>query len=199
MSLRFYLFWCTLGHMDFTKQFNAATLLPEISQLPEGDVFAASKAAVTPPFITVNDDPAVIPGVVGYKLDYRCRRFFMGKELEAIDQNTKIFTDRDESAELRDTLDLCLKGRAIIQKRLDTILPDGSIVVWLEWAIPVARTAPDTSADPADARLPADKLLSPERVTPRSRAEDALEDREAPAAARPEDEEGESYEDEDPW
>lgn len=177
--------------MDFAKLLNTAMQRPDGATAP-GDLFDTANA-VELPVEDIADDPRVIPGIVKYPFEYRCRRFFMGKQLEAIDENTKIFNDVDESGELREILEDCIQGRGVIFKKVDSVLSDGSVVVWLEWGVMPARK-PKSKPTGDQATLTEEELMSPKRVTPKSRAEDAeagdVEDA---------DEEGESHENEDDW
>lgn len=178
--------------MDFAKLINTAMQRPDGAAAP-GDLFDTASAVELPVEDAV-DDPRVIPGILKYPFEYRCRRFFMGKQLEAIDENTKIFNDVDESGDLREILEDCIQGRGVIFKKVDSVLSDGSVVVWLEWGVMPARK-PRPKATEAQATLSEEELMSPKRVTPKSRAEDA----EAGDVEDSDDEEGESHEDEDDW
>lgn len=175
--------------MDFAKLLNTAMQRPDGATAP-GDLFDTANA-VELPVEDIADDPRVIPGIVKYPFEYRCRRFFMGKQLEAIDENTKIFNDVDESGELREILEDCIQGRGVIFKKVDSVLSDGSVVVWLEWGVMPARK-PKPTGD--QATLTEEELMSPRRVTPKSKAEDA-----EAGDVEDEDEEGESHENEDDW
>lgn len=177
--------------MDFAKLLNTAMQRPDGATAP-GDLFDTANA-VELPVEDIADDPRVIPGIVKYPFEYRCRRFFMGKQLEAIDENIKIFNDVDESGELREILEDCIQGRGVIFKKVDSVLSDGSVVVWLEWGVmPARKTKPKPAGD--QATLTEEELMSPKRVTPKSKAEDA-----EAGDVEDEDEEGESHENEDDW
>lgn len=196
--------------MDFAKIFSDAQKVPEGSEAPSSlDLFAPPSA--TAPTVVVRElddegeDRDVIPNLPRYELDYRCQRFFMGKEIEAIDQNQKVFRDVDDSEELRQVLEAAIHGKAVIFTRRDSVLQDGSIVVWLEWGVKAKKTK-----KAKEGVLSTAQLLSPERVTPKSRAEDAAkgfpvsgeDDEAAPGSAASElanPDEGESHEDEPDW
>lgn len=159
--------------MDFAKIISSAQLKPDGAP-PEGlDLFSPpSSPEEQPPLVTDVPSPGRVPGVPGYALDYQCQRFFIGKEMVAIDQNTKVFEDRDESAELKSVMDRCIKGGGVIFNRKESILQDGSIVVWMEWGEPTSKKVPKEDRD----YLTTAELKSPKRVTPRSLEDDAAEE-----------------------
>lgn len=182
--------------MEFAKLIADAQKLPEPTSPSEGEEDGFGPLPpVHPedvPLVTKVPKPGGVPGVPGYNLDYKVRRFYVGKELVAIEENRKIFEPRDESGELMDVMDKALKGEAVVFVRKDSILQDGSVVVWLEWGEPTKKKSP--AREQRD-YLTTAELKSPERVTPRSVEADAAEDGPKPP---PEDEDP-STDDEDDW
>lgn len=112
-----------------------------------------------------------------YKLEFRAQRFMVGKELVGFDEGGKIFDDRDDVEALAEVQNDILAGKAVQGKRLESILSDGTVVVWLEW---YTYAGGDTERAPNT--LTEEELRSPLRVTPRSQERDAAAD--AAAAAR---------------
>lgn len=147
---------------DFAKAISAAQQRPEsLPTVP--DPFAPLAPDATP---VVSDVPHAggVPGVTGYALEYHCERFYVGKELIAIgEEGGKTFQDRDESGALKEVMDRCLKGDGVIFNRKESILQDGSVVVWMEWGEPRPKKAKEPGV------LTAEELRSPKRVTERSR------------------------------
>ena len=124
----------------FADSINDARSRPDGADFDPLSLFQSGKA-VQNALVTEESAPGQIPGVPGYALEYHAKRFLMGRQLESIDQNSKIFSDVDQSDELKEVMDLCLAGKAVILKRLETFLQDGSVVVWFEWGV-YKETAP---------------------------------------------------------
>lgn len=116
---------------------------------------------------------AAFPGATRYNVTYHSQRFYMGRELQEVTEDgAKIYSDRDESEAYADIMRKVAAGEALIAEKLKTILSDGSIVIWLEWMV----TAPKPAAKAPEDVLPYDVLLGPERVTTRSKEQDAKSD-----------------------
>lgn len=174
--------------MDFAKIIDTAQKAPDGTYKPF-DPFAAATAE--PALVSEVKTPEQLPGSVKLNMVFRSQRFFIGRELEAIDGQMKIFRDRDETAELEAVMNKVFAGEAMIVNRKETFLQDGSVVIWLEWG-----EKPEKMIREARAHLTEAELRSPERVTDRARAADA-EDGDETAPAR--DGEGTSHEDEPDW
>jgi hypothetical protein len=182
--------------MDFAKAVENARKVPDTADAPF-DPFAPQTVRVpSAPFVDTKNDPQKIEGVPSYPgMTYFCRRFYMGRELREIIDNTKYFDDRDESGELKAIYDKHLQGKAIIWNRKDAILGEGSVVVWLEWSEKVP------SATPSKDQLSIAALKSPERITPRSEAADKADLPGAPISDDTEEEEerGPNFDNEEDW
>lgn len=106
------------------------------------DLFATSvKPEIPDTLVDTSPAPGTIPGSPRIQLDYYARRFFIGRELVAIDENQKIYEPVDETPELKEVMDLCLQGKAMILKRLESIGQSGSVCIWMEWGVYKTPTA----------------------------------------------------------
>lgn len=157
--------------MDFSKAIADAQGTPPGTERKGFDPFA-STSPTEHPLVTESASPAAFPGVPEYDMEYHSQRFFIGRELREIDKGTKIYDDRDETEQYVAIMNQYAKGLVVITQRSQTILGDGSVVIWLEWTSrrvrPVKPRTPDSPLTEAE-------LKSPARVTPRSVAADGDE------------------------
>lgn len=157
--------------MDFAKSIENAQKLPAGSEASPRDVFAPpTPGSFAQPIAQVADSPEAIPGTAAYDLSYHAERFFMGRELaEVTEDGAKIYQDRDESARLKEVMDKVLRGEAVIVARIQQILSDGSVVVFVEWTTKAPKKkVPREERD----HLTLGELTSPKRLTPRSKGAD---------------------------
>lgn len=106
------------------------------------------------------DDDKRIPGAKEYGFTFHSERLVIGKVSEGYDQGKEIFTDVDDSAKLKEIMDMHLQGKALIHNKKETFLKDGTVVIWIEWL--------ETKKEiPATARnfLSEEELLSPDRIS----------------------------------
>jgi len=154
--------------MDFTKAIREAQANPPGTETLPLDPFApvSPKEAIARPAT----GPAAIPGAQAYALTFYSKRFYVGRELTEIDgTGAKVFGDRDESAAYEEVMNLILNGEAVVMNRTQTIIGDGSVVIWLEWAV---KKAPKKVPRSERTHYTLEELVSPERITPRSEALD---------------------------
>lgn len=167
--------------MDFAKAIENAQRLPSGSETVPRDFFEPDGTPVRH-VAQVADSPSAVPGAAKYHLKYHAQRFYMGRELtEVTEDGAKIYQDRDESENLQDVMNMVLSGEAVIIDRIQQILSDGSVVVFMEWTTKLV--APQAERNYATK----EELMSPQRITDRSRKADAgqplnLVDEEAQAA-----------------
>jgi len=163
--------------MNFAKLISDAQQTPDGNPPQPGSLFDPPEVAPADAAVPVISDVPLpngsVQGVPRYALEYNARRFYIGKELVAIDENMKVYEDKDESGELIAVMNLCLKGGGVIFNRKESILQGGSVVVWMEWGTPPAKK--DGDKDERD-YLTEKELRSPARNTERSIAADAEED-----------------------
>jgi hypothetical protein len=144
--------------IDFLKSIENAHKLPEDGSSPIPDVFS------NPQFHErlVDKVPAgtedAIAGATRYNFEFRCARLVIGKEQVDFANGQAIYESSDDSERLSEIMNDSLLGRAIINKRLETFLKDGTIVLWLEWLVPII---PPIGAKKGDV-LTTEELLSPE-------------------------------------
>ena len=99
-----------------------------------------------------------IAGSKEYAFDYHCARFVIGKEEAGLSpMGRPEYTDRDDSDQLKEIMNLHLDAKAIVSSKKETFLKDGTVVIWVEWLLP--KTKPKEMPEGA---LPLEDLLSPE-------------------------------------
>lgn len=156
---------------DFAKAVLESQTRPPGMDSVAFDPFAPP-APEAPPLVTTATGEGAFPGATKWDMVYRCRRFYMGREVqEVLEGGAKLYADRDESEEYEGVMKLVVAGEALVVQRSQTILGDGSVVIWLEWT---ERKAPPPQPPRAEREhLTLDELMTPERVTKRSEALDA--------------------------
>jgi hypothetical protein len=117
--------------MSFAESIEKAQSKPDGTDFDPGNLFKGKTP--TPGVVTEEASPDRVPGVPSYALEFFARRFYMGRELSEIDGSTKIFTDRDESAEFIRIQNMCMQGKAIELRRLEGLSMEGNVTIWLEW------------------------------------------------------------------
>lgn len=144
-----------------------------------------------------------------YRFTYHSQRFVMGTETDFDESGNKVKIERDDNVDLNRVYQLQADGEAIIMKRLDQILADGTVVIWLEWTTPLPKEKEEPR--PAHART-VGELLNP-RIPPASEGAIPPESREPPPTSQgqgvdpltpptddlPAGEMGDSYEDDEDW
>lgn len=88
-------------------------------------------------------EDGTFPGATKYEATYNCERLLIGQVIEAYDRGNPIFRDVDDSDRLKEIMDMSLAGEAVILKKAENILKDGTVVVWVEWAEPTKPTPPE--------------------------------------------------------
>lgn len=155
---------------DFLKALENAQARPPGLDGVSFDPFSAQPDV--PPLVAPAEGPAAFPEATKWDMVYNCQRFYIGRELQAVlEGGAKDFAERDESGEYRKVMQRVVSGEAIIIQRTQSVLVDGSVVLWLEWAERQAK-APQPPRETRE-HLTMDELLSPERVTKRSATADA--------------------------
>ncbi len=153
--------------MNFAKAIENAQKLPAGSETAPRDFFEPDGTPVRH-VAQVADSPSAVPGTAKYNLKYHAQRFYMGRELcEVTEDGAKIYQDRDESENLQDVMNRVLSGEAVLVDRIQQILSDGSVVVFIEWTTKLV--VPQAERNYATK----EELLSPQRITDRSKKADA--------------------------
>ncbi len=153
--------------MNFAKAIENAQKLPAGSETAPRDFFEPDGTPVRH-VAQVADSPSAVPGTAKYNLKYHAQRFYMGRELcEVTEDGAKIYQDRDESENFQDVMNRVLSGEAVIVDRIQQILSDGSVVVFIEWTTKLV--VPQAERNYATK----EELLSPQRITDRSKKADA--------------------------
>jgi hypothetical protein len=170
--------------MDFVKSLQEATSVPGNSPAPIGfDPFAPTAEDGTP-FAKPAEGPDTIPGATAYDVSYHCGRFFVGRQLEYVDEKgVKNYNDIDDSEALCEVMDKVTAGKAWITLRQQTFTDMGSVVIWMEWN--ERKPKPAEVALPGEERLTVAQMKSPARLTPESKENDAAADAEEKGDAPP--------------
>lgn len=122
---------------DFIKALQEAQQLPEapdnqspIPDLLKGTDFTQAVRTVTP------GTPGKVDNATVYDFEYKCARLQIGKEISGFVDGQAEFNDIDESDRLKEIMDMSLSGEAVISKKTETFLKDGTVVIWIEWLEP---------------------------------------------------------------
>lgn len=119
---------------DFSKVVKAAQAAPPEAANGPFDPFATPTPVDE--LARPAEGPQAIPGMPEYALEFHSKRFYMGRELTEIDATgAKVFGDRDESADYITVMRMVMSGQALVINRHETIIGDGSVVIWLEWGV----------------------------------------------------------------
>jgi hypothetical protein len=144
---------------DFVKALESAQTLPEASDnaspipdLLQGNVVNNLVRTVT------SSDSDKIPGTSEYNLNFHCARLTIGKIQVDFQQGQAIYEDIDDSERLKEIMDKSLSGAAIVSKKIETFLKDGTIVIWLEWL--------ERNAKPIVPKKERDYMMTDELLTP---------------------------------
>lgn len=142
---------------DFAKSLQAAQGLPELpeelnSQVPD---ILASFSAQSPGARRVGNVEGKVAGGVEFDYEFNSARLIFGCEIIGYSNGNPDTTDRDDAVRYKEIMDKVLRAEAILQRRVETFLKDGTVVMFLEWLEPTAR------AKQADT-LTYEELLSPE-------------------------------------
>lgn len=122
---------------DFQKALEESQKLPELSDnqspipdlLKGGDIESLIRA-IAP------GTEGKVPGAIEYSYTYKCARLQIGKVMSGFENGAPIFDDIDESERLKEIMDMSLAGEAVISKKTETFLKDGTVVIWIEWLEP---------------------------------------------------------------
>lgn len=156
---------------DFTKAIADSQQMPELpeefaNQVPD----LLSGAQRNPLYETIPQDAqGKVPGAKQYNFTYRCARLIIGKVEVGFDKGTAEYEDQDDSDRLKEIMDMQLSGEAIISKKTETFLKDGTVVIWLEWMEP-KKIPPKKDRN----YLTTEELMSPE--SPEDSSSDDSED-----------------------
>jgi len=125
---------------DFMKALQEAQTLPEapdhnspIPDLLKGDNFAQTVRTVMP------GTPGKVPNATEYDFVYKCARLQIGKEITGFTDGQAEFCDVDDSDRLQEIMNMSLAGEAVISKKIETFLKDGTVVIFVEWMEPKLR------------------------------------------------------------
>lgn len=163
----------------FTKAIEDAQRVPSTTPTAAQDPFdlfssEAAKAAATP-LVETESKEGTFDGVVRVKAVYKARRFFIGRELTAIDENVKIFEPIDETPELAQVMQLVMAGKAVIWKRIESVTATGNVVIWMEWG-EYPEKAGDGQTPEERGYMTLAELRNPNVHTPRYKAQVEAED-----------------------
>lgn len=124
---------------DFSKAIETAQKLPEVPEELEGalpDVFKSNTGAPAMSARVVETDGTQIPNGAQHSYEYHCARLIIGQVQDGFDHGGPTFVDQDDSAELNDIMDKSFQAKAIVLKKQESFLKDGTVVIWVEWAEP---------------------------------------------------------------
>lgn len=147
---------------NFSKAIEDAQKLPEIPEELEGalpDLFRADNTPAMSERI-MDTDGSKVPYAGKHSYKYDCKRLIIGQVQTGFDHGGPIYEPQDDSQELKDIMDKELQAEAIVIKKETSFLKDGTIVIWIEWAEPVAPVAKQNNL------LGLKQLLSPESHKP---------------------------------
>lgn len=120
--------------VDFSKTIENSQRLPELPDDMEADVPSFLKQDPVTIARRARGEEGTFPGATKYPATYHCERLMIGQVVEAYERGNPVFKDIDESDRLKEIMDLSLQGRALVMKKVENILKDGTVVVWVEWA-----------------------------------------------------------------
>lgn len=108
-----------------------------------------------------------VTGATEYSFEYRCARLQIGKELIGFENGQAQFSDIDESDRLKEIMDMSLSGEAVVTKKTETFLKDGTVIIWLEWLEPKTPVAKKdrgfmTTAELLAPEMPSDDTDKPD-------------------------------------
>ncbi len=151
--------------LDFLKSIENAHKVPENAgtDSPIPDIFKNPEVQRLVSTTTSSDDGA-IQGIAKYDFVFQSARLQIGKEQVDFIGGQPIYENRDDSGRLKTIMDLSLAGRAIINKKTETILKDGTVIVWLEWLEPKGFYRDQAKAK-KEGILTTEELLSPDVLT----------------------------------
>jgi hypothetical protein len=143
----------------FTKALSDAQELPEP---PEGashipDLLAGNPGQNRPVRQIGTDETGKIAGAKEFNFEFFCARLTMGHAVIDHQNGHEVTEERDDSERLTVIMNKELRGEAVVVKRDNTFLKDGTVIVWIEWMEP--KKAPSR----IDRNyLTRDELLDPE-------------------------------------
>ena len=130
--------------MDFTKAIEQSQKMPELPADMERDLPDFLKQDPVTVARRAQGEDGTFPGAAKYDAHYFCERLIMGQIVEAYEKGNPIFRDVDNSDRLKEIMGMSLDGKAVILKRQETILKDGTVIIWIEWAEHKKTAAPAT-------------------------------------------------------
>ena len=151
--------------MDFLKSIENAHKVPDVTRegvggIPDG--FASFFSG--PQAIERVEDGATdaVAGATRYNFKFRCARLVIGKEQVDFSNGEAIYESHDDSERLSEIMNASLEGRVVINKKLESFLKDGTMVIWVEWLEPLDLGPKKTDA------LTLEQLLSPDPLSDES-------------------------------
>lgn len=126
---------------DFANAIENAQKMPEVPDELEGALPDPFKAPAAVPAMSERvgeSDGTKIPHGAKHSYKYNCARLVIGQIQTGFDHGGPIFEPQDDSQELKDIMDKQFQAEAIVLKHETSFLKDGTVIVWLEWAEPVA-------------------------------------------------------------
>lgn len=122
--------------MEFSKAIEKAQKLPNLPEEMESDLPDFLKQDPVTIAQRAHGEGGTFPGATKYDASYHCERLMIGQVVESYDKGSPLFRDVDDGERLKEIMDLSLSGKAVILKKAENILKDGTVVVWVEWAVP---------------------------------------------------------------
>jgi len=145
---------------DFMQALEQAQKLPDLSEneSPIPDLLRGADLDKAVRTIAPGTNGKVT-GATEYSFEYRCARLQIGKELSGFENGQATFEEINESDRLKEIMDMSLAGEAVISKKTETFLKDGTVVIWLEWLEPKTPVAKKDRGFMTTA-----ELLAPEKL-----------------------------------
>lgn len=149
-----------MSEADFIKAIEQAqrlpeTLVDEFGQVPDLLSGVPSSLIATRNLLAADDGK--IPGGKTLNFEYKSARLTIGKECTGFENGMPVYEDVDESNRLKEIMDASLNGEAIIVKKQETFLKDGTVIIWVEW-----MTTKATASKKDKNLLSIEQLMSPE-------------------------------------
>lgn len=104
------------------------------------------------------EEPESIPGAIKYEMEYHCKRLVIGQITTGWSEQGEMKEDQDDSKELVQIMNTILAGKALLLKKLENVLKDGTVIVWIEWGTNSSSGAP---TPPNKNALTIDELMRP--------------------------------------
>jgi hypothetical protein len=143
---------------DFSKALQDAQGLPELpdelsAQVP--DILAQHGAQVPGVRRVAPNAPGKVPGGTEFDFEFYSARLIFGTEIVGYSNGNPDTTDRDDAERYKEIMDKILRAEAVLQRKTETFLKDGTFVLFIEWLEPKTRSKEGDT-------LTYEELLSPE-------------------------------------